>query len=125
MTTNRCKHCNEELEGRSDKNFCSPYCKSAFHYEKNKPKAHSRFKLVDNQIKTNRRILSSFNKAGKATVRKEDLENSGFNPNYFTNYWKNQKGEVYFFCYEYGFLKKKENNKMKYVLIKWQDYMAK
>ncbi|TLP71173.1 hypothetical protein ES765_19935 [Maribacter sp. ACAM166] len=49
----------------------------------------------------------------------------GFDPKFFTLYWKNQKGEVYLFIYKYGFLKKPENGKDKYVLVTWQDYMDK
>jgi len=67
--------------------------------------------------------LKLYNKAGKATLRKEVLLEEGFNPRYFTHYWKNQKGQVYLFCYEYGFLALKENKREKYVLVKWQDYM--
>jgi hypothetical protein len=37
----------------------------------------------------------------------------------------NQKGDIYLFVYEYGFLKKMEHNVAKFVLIKWQDYMEK
>lgn len=121
----KCLNCKEDLTGRYDKLFCDAYCKSAFHYNKNKEKSKTRFKLVDEHLKTNRRILSIFNKAGKAVVRKDDLESEGFNPNYFTNYWKNPKGEVYLFCYEFGFLKKTENGKTKFVLVKWQKYMEK
>jgi hypothetical protein len=51
------------------------------------------------------------------------LIKEGFNPKYFTNYWKNNRGEVYLFCYEYGFLEREELGKKKYVLVKWQDYM--
>jgi hypothetical protein len=47
----------------------------------------------------------------------------GFNPKYFTHYWKNKKGNVYLFCYEFGFLETQEQNKKKYVLVQWQDYM--
>ena len=64
-----------------------------------------------------------FNKAGKAIVRKEELLAEGFNPKYFTHYWKNEKGDVYLFCYEFGFLAKEEQGKQKFVLVKWQQYM--
>lgn len=121
----KCLNCKELLFGRIDKVFCNEYCKSAFNYLKNKNKEITRFRLVNNYLKTNRKVLSIFNKAGKAVVRKEDLENEGFNPNFFTNYWKNQKGEVYLFCYDFGFLKKTENGRIKYVLVKWQKYMEK
>ncbi|WP_378187497.1 hypothetical protein ACE939_04030 [Aquimarina sp. W85] len=114
-----CLHCSTELKGRSDKKFCSPYCRSAYHYEMNKQKESSLFKTIDRHLKTNRKILKSYNKAGLATVKKEKLLNAGFNPNYFTHYWKNRKKQVYLFCYEYGFLDLKHT----YVLITWQTYM--
>ena len=72
----------------------------------------------------NRKLLKQYNKAGKSIVRKEELLKVGFNPNRFTHYWKNKKGDVYLFCFEFGFLEKKEGSKQKYVLIKWQDYMS-
>jgi len=78
---------------------------------------------VDNQLKLNRKILKFFNKAGKATIRSKVLLEKGFNPNFFTHFWKNKKGDVYLFVYEYGFIKRQENNAEKYILIMWQDYM--
>ena len=78
---------------------------------------------VDNQLKLNRKILKNYNKAGKATVRASILKQEGFDSNFFTHYWKNKKGEVYLFVYEYGFLKVNERSVDKYVLVKWQDYM--
>ena len=118
-----CAECGKELEGRVDKKFCSSYCRSAYHYQKNYESDKSLFKQIDDQLKLNRRILKEYNKGGKATVRKEILLNEGFKPKYFTNYWKNSKGDVYLFCYEYGFIERQENGKSKYVLVQWQDYM--
>lgn len=118
-----CLNCSKELKGRSDKLFCDAYCKSSFHYKKKQGEKQSLFESIDKQLKTNRRLLKLFNKAGKATVRQEELLSEGFNPKYFTHYWKNKKGDVYLFCYEFGFLAKNENNKAKYILVKWQDYM--
>ena len=34
----KCIECSGEIEGRVDKIFCSPYCKTSYHYEKNKAK---------------------------------------------------------------------------------------
>lgn len=119
----KCPECGKELIGRIDKRFCSSYCKSSYHYVKNRDNTGNLFKKIDNQLKQNRRILKEYNKGGKATVRIEVLHQKGFNPNYFTHYWKNPKGEVYLFCYEYGFLKKREHDREKYVLVQWQPYM--
>lgn len=118
-----CPVCGEAFEGRIDKIFCSPYCKSANQYKKSKEKEIGLFRKIDNQLKSNRRILAKYNKAGMSIVRKAILLDEGFNPNYFTNYWKNDKGEVYLFCYEYGFLAKVEKGMPKYILVQWQKYM--
>lgn len=120
-----CAYCDKKLSGRSDKKFCDAYCKSAFHYKKSQEDTPRFYNKVDNQLKRNRRILKSFNKAGKATVRAETILDLGFNPNFFTHYWKNKNGDVYLFVFEYGFLKKKEHHVEKYILIKWQTYMEK
>ncbi|MBD0833757.1 MULTISPECIES: hypothetical protein [Aestuariibaculum] len=123
MKRNGCKSCGKELTGRSDKVFCDLHCKSSYHYRRSLEEAPRFYNQVDNQLKLNRKILKSFNKAGKATVRANVLKEQGFNSKFFTHYWKNQKGDVYLFVYEYGFLKKKEQNLEKYILIQWQDYM--
>jgi|TARA_B110001450_G_C17625553_1_gene482996 hypothetical protein len=120
-----CLSCNNKVEGRVDKLFCSPYCKSSYHYIKNRNKKMTRFNLIDVQLKRNRSILKHFHKTGKTTILKSELIDKGFNPNYFTNYWKNNNNEVYLFCYEYGFLSLDSFGKNKYLIIDWQDYMEK
>lgn len=118
-----CLYCNKELTGRTDKKYCDPQCKSSHQYQREKQKPKRFYNKVDNQIRLNRKLLKEYNRAGKATVRSSILIKEGFNPKFFTHYWKNQKGDVYLFVYEYGFLKRKENGIEKYVLIQWQDYM--
>lgn len=123
MKDRLCLQCGDPVSGRIDKKFCSESCRSSYHYYHNQEKEESLFKFIDRQLKTNRRILKEFNRAGKATVRKQVLLDEGFDPKFFTHYWKAKNGNVYLFCYEYGFMKKFENDKEKYVLIQWQDYM--
>ncbi len=118
-----CPYCKTEIIGRSDKKYCSTHCKSAHQYETRKQE-DVLYYAIDKQLKTNRKLLKVYNKSGLSTIRKEKLLSEGFNPNYFTHYWKNKEGQVYFFCYEYGFLDlKKQNQKEKYLLVTWQDYM--
>ena len=124
-TSKYCLACNQEIQGRADKKFCDPYCKSAWHYQKRRDGMAGFYAKVDRQLKKNRKILKSFNKAGKAVVRSEILLARGFDPNFFTHYWKNKKADVYLFVYEYGFLSRLENGRKKYVLVTWQPYMAK
>ena len=121
--TKTCLACNKELTGRSDKRFCDLHCKSSYHYRRSLEEEPRFYNKVDNQLKQNRRILKQYNKAGIAIVRSKQLLEEGFNPKFFTHYWKNKKGDVYLFVYEFGFLKRTENNTEKYILIQWQDYM--
>lgn len=123
IITNTCLYCDKKLEGRSDKKYCDVHCKSAYQYQRTKTAEPKFYNKVDNQLKLNRKILKHYNKAGKATIRASVFLEQGFNPNFFTHYWKNDKGDVYLFVYEYGFLKRKEHGVEKYILVIWQSYM--
>ena len=116
----KCISCHKEFSGRVDKIYCSSYCKSDYHYQKNKEKKTTLFRLIDNQLKLNYRLLKHFNQAGKSTIRSEKLLASGFNPNIFTHYWKTKSENIYLFCYDSGFLKSTEHGIEKYILIDWQ-----
>lgn len=117
-----CPECNNEVIGRTDKIFCSVKCKSIHQYEKSQ-KENTFYFSVDKQLKRNRKILKRYNKSGFTTIRKSVLLEEGFNPKFFTHYWKNQKNDVYLFCYDFGFLKTNKNGVTKYVIVQWQDYM--
>ncbi|MDN3665742.1 hypothetical protein ACFFU1_17465 [Algibacter miyuki] len=123
LKKNECLSCGKELIGRSDKIYCDLHCKSSYHYRKSLDEVPRFYNKVDNQLKLNRKILKNFNKSGKAIVRAKVILDLGFNPKYFTHYWKNKKGDVYLFVFEFGFLKRIENHTEKYILIKWQEYM--
>ncbi len=124
MSSRKCPICSSLVKGRADKIFCSTKCKSIDQYEK-RQETEAFYFIVEKQLRTNRKILKRFNKSGFTTIRKSKLLEVGFNPKFFTHYWKSQKGEVYLFVYEYGFLAKNEIGKEKYVLVTWQDYMNK
>ena len=92
MELRSCPICQVTIKGRPDKKYCSITCKSAAQYEERKEKEQFYFK-VDQQLKTNRRILKKYNRTGKTTLRREVLYEEGFNPSFFTHYWKNKKGD--------------------------------
>lgn len=122
MTNKKCPICSAIIKGRSDKKFCSTKCKSIQQYEKRQEKEAFYLK-VDKQLKINRKLLKRYNKSGFTTIRKKELTLEGFNPKFFTHYWKNQKGEVYLFCYDFGFLCINKNGVNKYLIVQWQAYM--
>ncbi|MDX1364225.1 hypothetical protein [Arenibacter latericius] len=123
MTKSRkCPVCDAIVKGRSDKVFCSTKCRSINQYE-DRQISEAFYLKVDRQLKINRKLLKKYNRSGYTTIRKSVLTTEGFDPKFFTHYWKNQKGEVYLFVYEYGFLKRINMGKEKYLLVTWQDYM--
>ncbi|WP_299535682.1 hypothetical protein [Ulvibacterium sp.] len=117
-----CPVCGTTVKGRSDKKYCCKKCKSIDQYE-NRQKSEGFYIRVDRQLKINRKILKRYNKSGYSVIRKNELLEEGFNPKFFTHYWKNKKEDIYLFVYEFGFLSKKDGDKEKYVLVTWQDYM--
>ncbi len=120
----KCHVCGTLVIGRSDKKFCSTKCKSIDQYE-NRQENEGFYLRVDRQLKINRKLLKRYNKSGYTTLRKSQLLAEGFDPNFFTHYWKTQKKEVYLFCYDYGFLLLERDGKSKYLIVQWQDYMGK
>lgn len=117
-----CPVCGSKVRGRTDKIFCSTKCRSINQYE-NRQETEAFYLKVDRQLKINRKILKKYNRSGLTTIRSSELIKEGFDPKFFTHFWKNKKGDVYLFVFEYGFLKKTDQGKEKYVLVTWQDYM--
>lgn len=99
----KCGECGEEFKGRVDKKFCSDQCRNTFN-NRNNSDATNHVRNVNNILKKNRRILSELNPEGKARVHRNKMSEMGFNFGYFTNQLRTQKGAVYNFCYEYGYL---------------------
>ena len=75
----------------------------------------------DDQLKHNRRILKSYNVSGQSQIKKSILLKEGFDFAYFTHTWTAKNGNIYHFCYEFGYRDLSDNGK--YMLIMWQDYM--
>lgn len=99
-----CLSCGKNLLGRADKKFCNDYCRNA--YNNSQKSAHSPMvRNVNNALLKNRRILESIlgtEEMGKTTKAK--LLEKGFQFKFQTHQYLNKKGQVYIFCYEYGYL---------------------
>jgi hypothetical protein len=62
---------------------------------------------INNALKKNRNVLSSFLNEEDDTIKvsREKLLESGFLFKYGTHTYTNKKGNVYIYCYDYGYLK--------------------
>lgn len=114
-----CVHCGDKVIGRSDKKFCSDYCRSA-HNNKMNGSESKYMRQVNTVLKRNRKILLSLNPNGKAKIRKTDMLNAGFNFKFFTNVYKTKNGKIYFFCYDQGYFKIDEDY---YALVEREEWI--
>jgi predicted nucleic acid-binding Zn ribbon protein len=99
-----CLACGKVLHGRSDKKFCNDYCRNAYN---NSLKAVTTtvVRNINNALLKNRRILEAvLGEEEMQKVPKDKLLQQGFQFRYHTHTYANKKGNVYVFCYEFGYL---------------------
>lgn len=99
-----CLSCGKTLHGRADKKFCNDYCRNA-HNNNLKATTSPLVRNINNALLKNRRILeAALGEEEMQKVPKEKLLQQGFQFKFSTHSYTNKKGNVYFFCYEYGYL---------------------
>jgi hypothetical protein len=98
-----CADCGEEIKGRADKKFCNDICRNNYNNRLNSDSSNL-VRRVNAILRKNRRILQELNPGEKTTVHRDKLTAKGFSFNYITSIYTTQKGSVYYFCYEYGYL---------------------
>ena len=110
IETKTCLLCEKPLKGRSDKKFCDDYCRAAYNNDL-KSAANNNIRNVNNALGKNRRILEGLLPDGEQMVKanRDKLLHLGFQFKYMTHTYTNQKGNVYHFCYEYGYLPLENN----------------
>jgi hypothetical protein len=101
----RCHSCGDILTGRSDKRFCSHYCRNDFHNDHQKL-SNKGIRKVGHILRRNRwvmkAILSLTQNKKSIKLEKSLLYALGFKPDYHTHTFTTENGKVYFFCYEYA-----------------------
>jgi hypothetical protein len=104
-TQKQCLSCGKTLKGRIDKKFCDDYCRTQYN---NLLKAEDTvvIKKINAVLRQNRRILERQIAPGEELGKcpRQKLADAGFNFQYITHQYTNKKGNVYSFCYEYGYL---------------------
>jgi hypothetical protein len=103
MKKRKCLECADEFIGRIDKKYCSDNCRSAYNNKMNSDLTEFA-RRVNRILRRNRRILSELNPCGKTKVHREELMELGFKFRYFTNQYRTKSGNIYHFCYDYGYI---------------------
>jgi predicted nucleic acid-binding Zn ribbon protein len=109
-----CLECGEPIVGRSDKKFCSDYCRNAYNNRLNRA-SNAVIRNTNNKLKKNWRILNELNPEGKTKVHKKRLLDKGFDFEYITSIYKTKKNDMYFYVYDQGYL---ELDNGYYMLVK-------
>ena len=103
--TATCLNCKKTLKGRTDKKFCDDYCRNSYNNQLKATK-NNLVRNINNALGKNRRILESFFNAEEeiAKTHIDKLLEKGFQFKYITHTYTNKKGNVYFFCYDLGYM---------------------
>ena len=101
----KCIECNKPLKGRADKKFCDDLCRNSYNNKLNSD-SNGYVRNINNTLRKNRRILEETLPATEemAKITRSKMIEKGFQFKYFTHTYTNKKGNMYFFCYEYGYL---------------------
>ncbi|CAA9484679.1 MAG: hypothetical protein AVDCRST_MAG96-1193 [uncultured Segetibacter sp.] len=100
-----CLECNKILKGRIDKKFCDDLCRNSYNNKLNSD-SNAYVRNINNILRRNRRTLEETLPALDEMVKitKQKMLEKGFQFKYFTHTYTNKKGNIYYFCYEYGYL---------------------
>ncbi len=102
----KCLSCEKPLAGRVDKKFCDDYCRNHYNNQM-KSGSNNLIRNINNALKKNRNILAGIlpDTEDTAKISREKLLEKGFLFKYRTHTYTNKKGNVYGYCYDYGYLK--------------------
>ncbi|MDM1295509.1 hypothetical protein HX021_14560 [Sphingobacterium sp. N143] len=99
-----CLECGERIQGRSDKRFCDDACRNTYNNKLNSDQTNL-VRNVNNILRKNRRILfDALGSEGMLKIQQEKLKSLGFDFKFHTHTFSNNKGQVYRFIYEVGYL---------------------
>ena len=114
MTGKICLACDRPIKGRIDKKFCDDSCRNNYNNRLNSDSTPL-IRTINNILRRNRRILFDILGGSEkpVLVEKERLIAKGFHFEFFTEQFTNDKEEVYYYCYDYG-----------YRVLKGEKYMA-
>ncbi|TAD82828.1 MAG: DUF2116 family Zn-ribbon domain-containing protein [Bacteroidetes bacterium] len=101
-----CLACGKPVKGRTDKKFCDDYCRNQYNNQLKQEAASPLVKKINHLLKNNRQLLAGVIPPGEELGKcaRQKLLDQGFSFQYFTHQYTNKKGNVYLFCYEYGYL---------------------
>ena len=106
----KCKMCQEPIQGRSDKIFCSVNCKTEYHHKLRRATAVEVVE-INKILARNRSILLEI--LGKNIAQKKVprlmLDKKKFNYKYHTHIHRNSMGKLFFYVYDFAWMEFSDN----------------
>lgn len=99
-----CLDCGTPLRGRADKKFCDDQCRSNYNNHLKSGFATT-IRPVNAILRKNHSILSRLCTGNKVRLKKDDLLRHGFDLTYHTHLYNTLNGNMYYFCYDYGYMR--------------------
>ena len=99
----KCPTCGNKIIGRSDKKYCSDYCRNAYNNKINK-ESKNLIRNTNNRLRKNYKILTELNTSGKTKVSRRKLFDKGFDFAFITSIYTTKTGNTYFYIYDQGYL---------------------
>ncbi len=101
----KCKTCTKPIKGRSDKIFCSTYCKNVYH---KKLRYASKIAAIEinGYLKRNYAILLEILGKNKTQVKvyRNQLEKKSFHFKYHTHFHINSKNKMFHYVYDIAWM---------------------
>jgi hypothetical protein len=100
-----CLNCGKPIHGRVDKKFCDDYCRNQHNNQQN-ALTNNLIRNINHSLKKNRNILEASIPSGEemAKTTRDRMTIEGFNFKYFTHTYQTKKGNLYHYCYDFGYL---------------------
>ena len=99
-----CLYCNKELiGGRSTRKFCDRFCSYTYYNVLNAAQ-NNLIRNINSSLYKNRRILQGILASGRSKVKRQELIKAGYEFKYYTHNQVNKNDNLYFYCYDYGYL---------------------
>ncbi len=106
----KCKVCNIEITGRSDKKFCSVECKNYYHVNLRRV-TDVAVRSINKILHRNRSILLEIlgKRKTQIKVNRLVLDKKKFNFKYHTHIIRNSRGKLFFYVYDLAWMEFSDN----------------
>ncbi|MCE2686311.1 MAG: hypothetical protein LW839_05650 [Cryomorphaceae bacterium] len=104
-----CKECGMPLKGRRDQKYCADQCRNQFN-NRNYAKKLAPQRQINRILLQNQQILAKFYLIEKRRkILAPDLKAKGYHFDFHTHHKQAKNGQLYFFCYDFGYLRLSDN----------------